>query len=262
VSGARVSGARVSGGKRLLPQVLLVALPLVAPWGAFSQQRLILREAAPADEPMSTAPPPDDTITATPLPPPDMPPPSVSPYSQSTPSQSPGTQYPGAQAPSSQYPTSQYPTAQYPAPQSPGTQSAASPVPPKPRQLVPNPLDDPNSVPAPGGRKETQQQGQPERGGWTQMGTATLQALDKINARGDTLVVKVGDVGHFGSLDIAVRGCFVRPPDVPADATAFLIIRDERSDKPAFSGWMVRSAPYMSMLAHPIYDVRVVSCAP
>jgi len=52
------------------------------------------------------------------------------------------------------------------------------------------------------------------------MGSATLQALDKVNARAEPLVVKVGDVGHFGSLDIAVRGCFVRAPDRPADATA------------------------------------------
>ncbi len=94
------------------------------------------------------------------------------------------------------------------------------------------------------------------------MGTATLQALDKINARGETLVVKVGDTGQFGSLNIAVRGCFVRSPDRPNDATALLVIRDQRSDAPAFTGWMVRSAPYMSMLAHPIYDVRVAGCSP
>jgi hypothetical protein len=63
-------------------------------------------------------------------------------------------------------------------------------------------------------------------------------------------------------LDIAVRGCFVRAPDRPADATAFLVIRDHRVDAPSFTGWMVRSAPSMSMLAHPIYDVRISGCAP
>jgi hypothetical protein len=130
------------------------------------------------------------------------------------------------------------------------------------RDTVPNPLQDPNSVPVPGANKQTQQQGQPQRGGWVQMGTATLQALDKVNARGDTLVVKVGDTGHFGSLDIAVRGCFVRSGDRPSDATAYLVIHDKRADEPSFSGWMVRSAPYMSMLAHPIYDVRVAGCTP
>jgi hypothetical protein len=130
------------------------------------------------------------------------------------------------------------------------------------QQMVPNPLDDLNVIQMPGTGHQAPSHGQPQRGGWTQMGTATLQALDKVNARGDTLVVKVGDVGHFGSLDIAVRGCFTRPPDVPADATAYLVIRDQHADSPAFSGWMVRSAPYMSMLANPIYDVRVTSCTP
>jgi hypothetical protein len=130
------------------------------------------------------------------------------------------------------------------------------------QDMVPNPLGSPNTVPVPGYRRQTQQEGQPQRGGWVPMGTATLQALDKVNARGDTMTVKVGGTGHFGSLDIAVRSCFVRAPDRPADATAFLVIRDQRAETPAFTGWMVRSAPYMSMMAHPIYDVRVTGCSP
>ena len=145
----------------------------------------------------------------------------------------------------------------------------ATPLPPPPaspidgsREMVPNPLDNPNAPPAPGGSRQAQPKGQPVRGGWVQMGSATLQALDKVNAIQKTLVVKVGDIGHFDSLDIAVRGCFVRTPDVPADATAFLVIRDQRADAPSFTGWIIRSAPYMSMLAHPIYDVRVAGCSP
>lgn len=132
------------------------------------------------------------------------------------------------------------------------------------QQLVPNPLDTPPEAPAAfapkGTAKQAQPQGQPQSGGWVQMGTATLQALDKVNARSNVLAVKVGGTGHFGSLDIAVRGCFVRTPDKPADATAFLVIRDQRADSPSFTGWVVRSAPYMSMLAHPIYDVRITGC--
>jgi hypothetical protein len=130
------------------------------------------------------------------------------------------------------------------------------------QEMVPNPLDDTNDAPASGAGKQAQQQGQPRRGGWVQMGTATLQALDKVNARAETLVVKVGDAGHFGSLNIAVRGCFVRSSDQPADATAFLVIRDQRPDAPSFVGWMDRDAPSMSMLAHPIYDVRIEGCSP
>jgi hypothetical protein len=151
----------------------------------------------------------------------------------------------------------------------PDTSVTATPLPPpqpnptsESQEMVPNPLDNPDTSPSPGANKVAQPRGQPVRGGWVQMGSATLQMLDKVNAIQKTLVVKVGDSGHFDSLDVAVRGCFVRPSDVPADATAFLVVRDQRADAPSFTGWMVRSAPYMSMLAHPIYDIRVSGCTP
>jgi hypothetical protein len=128
------------------------------------------------------------------------------------------------------------------------------------QEMVPNPLDDADDAAASG--KPARQQGQPRPSTWLRMGTATLQALDKVNARSETLVVKVGDASHFGSLNIAVRGCFVRPSDQPADATAFLVIRDQRPDAPSFVGWMDRDAPSMSMLAHPLYDVRIEGCSP
>ena len=130
-----------------------------------------------------------------------------------------------------------------------------------PADMVPNPLGDagPKSPPKTASKGPA---GQPRRGTWVQMNSATLQALDKINARVETITVKSGETGHFGSLDISVRGCFVRPLDQPADATAFLVIRDQRADAPGFSGWMVKSLPSMSMMAHPIYDVRVAGCAP
>ena len=129
-----------------------------------------------------------------------------------------------------------------------------------------HPPSTPNGGPRQGGLPKDApywRQGQPRRGGWVQMGTATLQALDKINARAVSLTVKVGEAGHFGSLDIGVRGCLVRPNDQPADATAFLVVRDRTNpDTPVFNGWMVRSAPFMSMMAHPIYDIRISGCAP
>jgi hypothetical protein len=195
----------------------------------------------------------DDSITAAPLPPlptlpslPSLPPPTPDGQVTQAPSDDPN------------------------APEVPDNTVTASPLPPPDQevrpdqsdsteQLVPNPLDGP--APAPGTTRQAQPQGQPQRGGWVQMGSATLQALDKVNARSSAIAVKVGDSGHFGSLDIAVRGCFVRTADRPTDATAFLVIRDQHPDSPSFTGWMVRSAPYMSMLAHPIYDIRVTGCS-
>ena len=100
----------------------------------------------------------------------------------------------------------------------------------------------------------------PSTASWLPLGTARVQALDKVNARGTMLAIKVGQSAVFGSLTIAVRACVVRPPDQPADAAAFLTVTDKTPDAPGFAGWMLRSDPSLSMLAHPIYDLRVVGC--
>lgn len=89
-----------------------------------------------------------------------------------------------------------------------------------------------------------------------------MQALDKINVQATTLTVKVGQTATFGSLSITVQACVVRPPDMPQDAAAFLTITDSHPDQPGFKGWMLKADPSLSMLEHPLYDIRVVGCSP
>jgi len=95
---------------------------------------------------------------------------------------------------------------------------------------------------------------------WVPQGTAELQVLDKVNAQHSVLAVKVGQDARFGSLDIQVQACDIHPPDQPQDAAAYLTIIDSHPDAPGFHGWMLANAPSVSMLQHPIYDVRVVGC--
>jgi hypothetical protein len=95
---------------------------------------------------------------------------------------------------------------------------------------------------------------------WLPQGSAMLQVLDKVNAQNAVLTVKVGQSGQFGSLTIQVQSCQVRPPDQPQDATALLTITDSHADAPGFRGWLLANHPSVSMLQHPIYDVRVVGC--
>jgi hypothetical protein len=95
---------------------------------------------------------------------------------------------------------------------------------------------------------------------WLPQSTATLQVLDKVNAQNAVLTVKVGQSAQFGSLTIQVQACQIRPPDQPQDATAFLTITDSHADAPGFRGWLLANHPSVSMLQHPIYDVRVVGC--
>jgi hypothetical protein len=135
-----------------------------------------------------------------------------------------------AQAPTRQPPTGQPPTGQTPTDQAPGQPPGAAPAAPGPA--------------------------------WLPRGEAELQALDKVNARTQTLSVRVGASARFGSLTIAVQSCVVRPPDQPADAAAFLVVTDATPGSPAFHGWMFQSDPAVSMLQHPIYDLRVLACRP
>jgi len=95
---------------------------------------------------------------------------------------------------------------------------------------------------------------------WIARTATVLQLLDKVNAQSSTMTVKVGQSVGFGSLKVLVRACNVRPPDQPADAAAYLVISDSHKEAPGFSGWMLRSLPSVSMLEHPIYDVRVLGC--
>ena len=95
---------------------------------------------------------------------------------------------------------------------------------------------------------------------WLPAQTVRLQALDKVNAETTGLTIKVGQAARFGSLTIMAKACMVRPPDRPADAAALLVVTDSHPGAPGFDGWMLKDEPSVSMMEHPIYDLRVAGC--
>ncbi len=98
---------------------------------------------------------------------------------------------------------------------------------------------------------------------WVPRGGAELQVLDKVTARISVLRANVGQAAQYGTLTILVRACNARPPDEVPDAAAFLEMTDSRRAAGAervFRGWMFANAPGVSMLEHPVYDVRVLDC--
>ena len=101
---------------------------------------------------------------------------------------------------------------------------------------------------------------QPMQSIWVPQAVAQLQVLDKVNAQNAVLTVKVGQEARFASLNILVQACDTRPPDQPQNSAAYLTINDSHSDAPGFRGWMLANDPSLSMLQHPIYDVRVLAC--
>ncbi|HWX50879.1 MAG TPA: DUF2155 domain-containing protein [Roseomonas sp.] len=99
--------------------------------------------------------------------------------------------------------------------------------------------------------------------GWVPKNTAKLQALDKVTARVTVLDVPLNQPFRFGTLQILVRACNARPPDEVPDAAAWLQVMETRQDPngvPVFQGWMFANAPGVSMLEHPVYDLRVLDC--
>jgi hypothetical protein len=96
---------------------------------------------------------------------------------------------------------------------------------------------------------------------WVAATAVKLQALDKVNAQSAALTIKVGGSATFGSLTITAKACVVRPTDQPADAAAYLDVTDSHPDSPGFAGWMLEDEPSVSMMQHPIYDLRVVGCS-
>ena len=80
------------------------------------------------------------------------------------------------------------------------------------------------------------------------------------HAQAQELTIKVGQSATFGSLTVTVKACVTRPPDQPADAAAFLHVTDSHPDSPGFDGWMLEDEPSVSMLQHPIYDIRLAGC--
>jgi len=143
----------------------------------------------------------------------------------------------------------------------------AQPLPPiTATPLMPSTTQPSLVAPPPSGQRQTAPQQtppatpQPTQPSWLPQGSAQLQVLDKVNAQNAVLTVKVGQGAQYGSLTIQVQACDIRPPDQPRDFAAYLTITDSHADAPGFSGWMLANNPSLSMLQHPIYDVRVVGC--
>ena len=98
---------------------------------------------------------------------------------------------------------------------------------------------------------------------WVPRQQARVQALDKVTARVTVLEGRVGESLSFGTLTIRIGACQARPPTEVPDSAAWFEMTDSRAPRgspPAFRGWMFADAPGVSMLEHPVYDVRILNC--
>jgi hypothetical protein len=99
---------------------------------------------------------------------------------------------------------------------------------------------------------------------YDEYGKAQLRFLNKITAESEEFTLNVGETIAYGSLRIRPMTCKKSPPIEEPESVAFLQIwekfRDAREDEWVFSGWMFASAPSLSSMEHPIYDIWVEDC--
>lgn len=89
---------------------------------------------------------------------------------------------------------------------------------------------------------------------------AELRWLDRTSGETADIQLSRGQAAQWGRLTIQLDSCRY-PSDNPAsDAFAHLSIKDAMATDMVFSGWMVASAPALSALDHPRYDVWVLRC--
>ena len=95
---------------------------------------------------------------------------------------------------------------------------------------------------------------------WIKRDAAEIAAVDKLSAQPTKLTIRAGSSATYATLTIAVRSCLVRPPDQPADATAWIDVTDNRPNSPAFHGWILSGEPGLAVFQSPLYDLRLLGC--
>lgn len=89
---------------------------------------------------------------------------------------------------------------------------------------------------------------------------AELRWLDRISGETADVQLSRGQSAVWGRLTVQLNACRAPREDGATEAYAHLIIRDSLSDSIVFSGWMIASAPALSALDHPRYDVWLLRC--
>lgn len=86
-----------------------------------------------------------------------------------------------------------------------------------------------------------------------------VRVLDKISGVVTDLDLPAGETGAVGALSVTLLDCRYPLANPAGDAYILLSIR-HRGPDPVFLGWMIASAPALSAMDHPRYDVWALRC--
>lgn len=87
-----------------------------------------------------------------------------------------------------------------------------------------------------------------------------LRALDKTSGQTTDFELRAGGSASIGNLQIVMAECRYPRGNPAGNAYAELEISETGKPGVLFSGWMIASAPALSALEHPRYDVWVMRC--
>jgi hypothetical protein len=92
--------------------------------------------------------------------------------------------------------------------------------------------------------------------------SADFIALNKVTARSDVLPVRRGESAEFGKLVISLLSCQrnVSPQQGDGALVDILEVRPDNRMHGVFNGWLFSGSSSLSVMEHPVYDIRLKSC--
>ena len=99
---------------------------------------------------------------------------------------------------------------------------------------------------------------------WLPGKQAQLTILDKIYGSASTISASIGTPFSVRFLTVTVLACWIRPPNLPPDAAAFLQVTDSHAptgSSPEFWGWIFHAEPGLSGMSDAATDISVNGCS-
>lgn len=93
--------------------------------------------------------------------------------------------------------------------------------------------------------------------------SVSIQILNKITTKNYDLTIDKSNSVDFSNLKIKMHKCWHAPNTMKPESKALLQVWEQTPDeqrKEIFFGWMFASAPALSAIEHPVYDIVVLSC--
>ena len=87
-----------------------------------------------------------------------------------------------------------------------------------------------------------------------------VRVLDKTDGTVTDLELRSGETRDVGGVSITMGDCRYPTANPSGDAYALVSVRTLRDDSAVCEGWLIASAPALSAVDHPRYDVWALRC--